>query len=402
VSTKKLHLRQKKTINGSVRLVTSKSESNRALLIRALCNEPIELVNLSEARDTQTMRQLLEDRPQVFDVKDAGTTMRFLTAWLALHGEGQTITGTERMQHRPIGISVDALRKLGAQIDYQKSEGYPPMRISKIARQEASVLEVPGNISSQYISALLMIAPCLEQGLTVRFTTEIFSRPYIEMTLGLMKHFGVTGQWMENEIQINPQKYMRGSYAIESDWSGASYWYSLVAMNPENAELFLPGLRSDSFQGDSVIAKLMEKFGVQTRFEKGGALISKGGSVEKAQFIDFRNCPDLAQTVMVVAAVLGVELEMTGLESLRIKETDRIEAMRNELKKLGATLLEENNQWKLISGVLPEKIHVETYDDHRMAMAFAPLCTRIYVEIEGPDVVKKSYPNFWEDLASLG
>ena len=387
----------------TVRLAASKSESNRLLLIRSLSQRKLTLGNLSEARDTQTMRKLLEERTSIWDVKDAGTTMRFLTAYLAVKGDSQTITGTARMKQRPIGLLVEALQQLGAIVEYLGKDGFPPIRISKIRKQLTKKISIPGNISSQYISALLMIAPCLPQGLEIELSSEVTSRPYIEMTLKLMARFNVRHSWKGNIIKIEQQDYSEGFYDVESDWSGASYWYSYMALNQLHGNLFLPKLNAYSTQGDQQIMELMKPMGVITEFVDGGIRIRKKEIEIYEQFIDFKDCPDLAQTVMVVAAVKGIQLTMTGLESLKIKETDRIEAMRSELTKLGAVLADHGKDWILEpSKVLPESIHISTYEDHRMAMAFAPLCHRMDVTIEDPSVVDKSYPNYWNELERLG
>lgn len=389
--------------NGArVRLSASKSESNRLLLIDALAEKKMALENLSTARDTQTMQALLTNKPKEWDVKDAGTTMRFLTAFLALKGHGDVITGTERMQQRPIGPLVEALRHIGATISYVNKEGYPPLRIEKLVEQKHAEITIPGNISSQYISALLMIAPVLPNGLTIHLSTEVFSRPYIEMTLKLMQKYGVSHVWEGNEIRIAPQTYRakEDSYTVESDWSGASYWYAFVALG--KGGLFLPNLHQDSTQGDQAIVDIMAKMGVQTHYENGGVRLEKGGTIEGMIKWDFRNCPDLAQTVLVVAAAKGIRIEMTGLESLKIKETDRVQAMMNELAKLGAILTENGSTWTLVpSKELPDSVEIDTYDDHRMAMAFAPLSCLLDVTIHEPDVVKKSYPEFWEEVGNL-
>ncbi len=389
-------------LKGKVQLTSSKSESNRALLINALSGNKLSLDNLSAARDTQTMTRLLQEPSQTWDVLDAGTTMRFCTAYLGVRGQGETITGTERMCQRPIGLLVDALGKLGAKVAYQQEDGYPPLKIWGIQEQQATQIDIPGNISSQFISALLMIGPCLPMGIKINLTTEIFSRPYIEMTLGLMKRFGVTAEWEGQLISIAPQNYTGGEYTIESDWSGASYWYSMAALN-ESSDIVLGGLRADSLQGDQEIATIMEKLGVSTAYVDGGAHLKSTNHLEKEIAIDFKTCPDLAQTVLVVAAIKGATLKMTGLESLRIKETDRIAAMQNELAKIGATLSEEGSTWTLTPGTLPESIDlIHTYDDHRMAMAFGPVCQVRDVRIDDPSVVNKSYPAYWEDLKSVG
>lgn len=384
-------------------LTSSKSESNRALLIHALSGNKLELHNLSAARDTQTMQRLLQESGQVWDVLDAGTTMRFCTAYLAVRGHGETITGTDRMKQRPIGLLAEALRKLGADITYLEQEGFPPLKISRLEEQLTSELEVPGNISSQYISALLMIAPTLPNGLTITLTNEIFSKPYIEMTLGLMRHFGVKASWKGAQtIHIEAQSYKAAKYTIESDWSGASYWYSFSALN-KGAKIKLLGLREKSLQGDQQIAEIMKKMGVNTIYDAQGAQLVKTEKVAKELTIDFKACPDLAQTVMVAAAVKGIRLNMTGLESLRIKETDRIAAMQTELAKIGTKLTETGSTWQLTPGEIPSgPIEINTYDDHRMAMAFAPLCQAVEVVIHEPDVVKKSYPDFWDHLKYMG
>jgi len=390
-------------LKGSVQLTSSKSESNRALLINALSGNKLQLSNLSAARDTQTMMRLLQNTGQSeWDVLDAGTTMRFCTAYLAVKGEGQTITGTPRMCQRPIGLLVDALRKLGATIEYLGKEGYPPLKITGIQEQKETLIEIPGNISSQFISALLMIGPSLPKGLQLKLTTEVFSRPYIEMTLGLMERFGVTAEWIDDTISIEPQEYTGGAYSIESDWSGASYWYSMAALGKE-VDLKLLGLKENSLQGDQMISMIMENMGIKTTYTSEGVHLTPEGRNMPTIAIDFKTCPDLAQTVMVTAALKGVTLHMTGLESLRIKETDRIAAMQNELAKLGATLTEDGNTWQMTPGEVPAKIEtIDTYDDHRMAMAFAPIAQVLPVTIDEPHVVVKSYPDFWKDLESVG
>lgn len=390
-------------LNASILLESSKSESNRALLINALTNDQCLLEGLSNARDTQTMVQLLQEKGSTWDVKDAGTTMRFCTAYLAIYGEGDLITGTDRMKNRPIGPLVESLQSLGAEIQYLEKKGCPPLRITRIKSQKHQKIEIPGNISSQYISALLMIAPTLEKGLEIELTTEVFSRPYIEMTLSLMDHFGVSANWSGNKIKIAPQEYCPASYKIEGDWSGASYWYSMVALAKKGAAIRLSYLKEHSFQGDQRISNIMENLGVDSEYIDGKVIIRNTGKVSDDFEIDFRDCPDLAQTVLVCAAALGCSLHMTGLESLRIKETDRISAMQGELAKIGAQLIEKGATWQLTpTNQLPDFIQVETYEDHRMAMAFAPLCQRMNLEIKEVEVVNKSYPGFWDHLQSVG
>lgn len=393
-----------KRLQGTVTLESSKSESNRALIIAALAGgADTSLYNVAKARDTVTMQSLLKETCSVLDVKDAGTTMRFLTAYLVVNGQNQTLTGTERMKNRPIGPLVEALRQIGAKIEYKEKEGYPPIEVHRLQEQKGEVIQIPGNISSQYISALLMIAPYLEEGLTIVLTTEIFSRPYIQLTLDLMQKFGVEVTWEENKLTVVPQKYKAVKHYIEGDWSGASYWYAFMALS-RNGYLFLPNIWSYSSQGDHKIAEIMYKMGVATHFENGKAKLIKNDDKQSHLTIDFRECPDLAQTVMATAAVSGITLEMTGLESLKIKETDRVAAMQNEVAKLGASLTEKSGKyWTLVpSSDLPSAIEVDTYEDHRMAMAFAPLCRIMDVTIDDPKVVEKSYPAFWTELEKCG
>ncbi len=387
----------------TIALESSKSETNRALVIAALAGDESVINNVSNARDSQTLQKLLNSKLSFWDVKDAGTTMRFLTAYLAIHGEGQTLTGTDRMKQRPIGPLVNALLEIGAEIKYMDKEGFPPLEVHKIENQRVNEISIPGNISSQYISALLMIAPCLPQGLTIHLTTEVFSRPYIQMTLDLMNSFGVNTKWIGNSISAAHQQYTPSEYTIEGDWSGASYWYSFMALAHGKGYLDVPNIRNYSSQGDKRIAEIMFQLGVVTQYESGKVRLAKRGTQAKSLKLDFKDCPDLAQTVMVVAAVNGIELEMTGLESLKIKETDRIEAMKNELYKIGALLLEKPNSWFLKpSESLPEVVEIDTYEDHRMAMAFAPLCCKMDVIIDDPMVVEKSYPQFWNELKKVG
>lgn len=382
---------------------SSKSESNRALIIDALAGgDGSRLSNLSNARDTKTMKSLLQSQSYTLDVKDAGTTMRFLTAYLAIKGSGQVLTGTDRMKKRPIGPLVDALREIGAEIEYQEEDGYPPIKVQRVEEQKKDTIKIPGNISSQYISALLMIAPSLPRGLSIELTTEIFSRPYIELTIALMNHFGVTAKWNKQTLSVKPQEYQNAQHTIEGDWSGASYWYSFLALS-KNGHLVLPTIRAYSSQGDKKITDIMYQMGVASHFESGRVKLIKRDQKQYSISLDFKDCPDLAQTVMAAAAVSGITLNMTGLESLKIKETDRIQAMKTELSKLGAMLLESTHKWVLKpSNELPDAIEVETYEDHRMAMAFAPLSQIMDVTILDPMVVEKSYPRFWDEVEQLG
>ncbi|MGB3463987.1 MAG: 3-phosphoshikimate 1-carboxyvinyltransferase [Cyclobacteriaceae bacterium] len=391
-------------IKGHIRLNSSKSESNRVLIINALSGNLATVHNLSNARDTETMQRLLsEDHKETWDVLDAGTTMRFLTAFATIGNQARILTGTERMQQRPIKILVDALEKLGAKISYLRNDGYPPIKVHPIEKQLTDHLKIPGNISSQYISALLMIAPSLPMGLTITIEGTVFSRPYIEMTLSLMAHFGVAYYWNGQEIAIAPQSYAANDYTIESDWSGASYWYSIAALS-EDCDIYLEGLRKDSNQGDQAIARIMEHFGVVSTYDEKGIRLTKSDRLDKEVAIAFKSCPDLAQTVMACAASKGINLKMTGLESLRIKETDRIAAMKTETAKFGGTLEESEDHWYFTSNPrdTADTITIETYEDHRMAMAFAPLSIQYSLLIKDKEVVDKSYPDFWRDLEKVG
>jgi 3-phosphoshikimate 1-carboxyvinyltransferase len=397
-------------LRGTAQLPASKSESNRALILRALAGGGT-LTNLSDANDTQLMERLLADpAASRFDAEDAGTVMRFLTAYLAATNSHAQLTGTPRMQQRPIGVLVEALRELGADIQYENEEGYPPLRLNgwlaaetKEAPEDLAELTVRGDVSSQYISALLMIGPTLPTGLRLRLTGKVGSRPYIRMTMALMQHFGGNCRDLGTVLEARPGHYRPTDYAVEADWSAASYWYAMVALAPAGSALTLPGLRRYSWQGDQAIVGIMEKLGVATEFLADGVrLMQTGATAEFTQ--DFTDCPDLAQTVAVVAAALGVPVLITGLESLRIKETDRIFALQTELANFGAFLTEEaEGKFRLSSPnfhVLGQT--VSTYHDHRMAMAFAPLALRGLLTIEAPQVVRKSYPRFWTELEKAG
>lgn len=409
-------------LRGTVRLPGSKSESNRALIMQALCRDPLEILNLSEAADTVTLRNILENRERepVMDVGPAGTAMRFLTAFCAVTAGEWTLTGSKRMKERPIGLLVDALRQLGADIEYLEKEGFPPMKIRGKQLGKASRISIPGNISSQYISALLMIAPTLPGGLEIGLTGEIASRPYIEMTLSMMRELGIAHRWEGNRIRIAAQEYRARPLTIEPDWSGASYWYSMAALCTD-VDLELPYLKENSLQGDQAIAGIMAAFGVKTTFSAGGIRLSRenGGSAGSRQpdgsnceaapaELDLVHCPDLAQTVISCCTALRRDLTFRGLESLKIKETDRIAALQAELGKFGGQLLENEagNSWRIVTSGIgqpasPPFIH--TYHDHRMAMALAPLAIRLGpMEIEDRDVVAKSYPSFWDDLLKVG
>jgi 3-phosphoshikimate 1-carboxyvinyltransferase len=391
-------------VSATINLVSSKSESNRALIINALEGFRCELKNLSAARDTQTMKSLLNSSDYEANVIDAGTTMRFLASYFAITGKTKLLTGTPRMCERPIGLLVDALRKLGANISYEGKEGFPPLKIDGFAYSGLEVLTIDGSVSSQFISSISMIAPLLPNGLKIQLQGEVGSIPYIEMTLAQMRMFGAeaNANWTDNTITISSKKYSAGEFTVESDWSGASYWYSVVSLAAEG-EIHLKGLKSQSLQGDSAVVHIMDQLGVSSEFVNGGVTLRKKESVTEFQY-DFSNCPDLAQTIAVVCAAKNIKASFTGVESLKVKETDRVKAIQNELEKFGAAFTQDATN-PLVYHVLPSNLigtvrnlEIDTYDDHRMAMAFAPLCMVQPVVINEPHVVSKSYPSFWEDF----
>jgi 3-phosphoshikimate 1-carboxyvinyltransferase len=397
-------------LQGTVHLPASKSESNRALLLQKLAGGGT-LTNLSEANDTVLMERLLGQaaHADLLDAEDAGTVMRFMTAYLAVSGWRGTLTGAARMKQRPIAILVDALRTLGASIEYVEKEGYPPLRfLGGEITAAATELSVRGDISSQYISALLMVGPVLPAGLRLRLTGEVGSRPYIHLTLNLMRHFGGSADELAPDlVEARSGGYRPADYEVESDWSAASYWYALVALGAVGSTATLPGLRAQSWQGDHVIQHIMRSLGVATEITDAGFLLTQvplDVAELLVQPLDFTDCPDLAQTVAVVAAAQAVPLRMTGLKSLRIKETDRIAALQNELRKFGGDMVEvspdvfeiQSHNFRVVGQ------EVATYEDHRMAMAFAPLALRGPLTILEPSVVRKSYPSYWRELAKVG
>jgi len=394
------------TLKGSIVLPSSKSIANRALIIHALSYSPYPIENLSDSDDTRVMEQVFNSNSNQFDIGHAGTAMRFLTAFLSQIVGEWTITGSNRMKQRPIGILVDALTKLGARIEYIENEGFPPLKIYG-SHLKGCVLELDGSISSQYISALLMIAPTIEDGLTLRLKNKTTSRPYIEMTLKLMEQFGVQHVWKGNEICISEQKYTARPFSVEADWSGASYWYEMAVMADE-VDLELIGLHTQSLQGDAIIAQWFEQLGIQTIATEIGSRLTKNGQpLPKFLQLNFIENPDVAQTFAVVCMMKQIPFHFTGLETLKIKETDRIAALQNELAKFGAQLTEPTPGELKWDGTFSQDKHllpeIETYHDHRMALAFAPACLlSSQIAIIDPMVVTKSYPGYWEDLIKVG
>jgi 3-phosphoshikimate 1-carboxyvinyltransferase len=407
--------RKDKSLRGSIHLTSSKSESNRALVIRELCKDKFEILNLSDSQDTQTLQESLRIDPHnilvesEFNVGAAGTTMRFLMALYAIRRGRRILTGTERMKQRPVKILVEALRQLGAEIEYLGKEGYPPVRI--IGREiKGGTIEIDGSVSSQYISALLMIAPVLPLGLVIHFKGEVASKPYINMTLRVMESFGVAGIWQDNSISVSPQNYYikeePAVYEIEADWSAASYWYAMASLSDE-VDLVLTGLKKSSLQGDAVLPDLFNFFGVKTEFVENGIRLTKGPEIPTQRFgFDFNDCPDIAQTIAVLCALHKIPCLCKGLSTLKIKETDRALALKQELQKIGSDLeILSDDAAKVLPGKSPAEVSapIKTYEDHRMAMAFSALaCVYDKVLIEHPEVVKKSYPTFWSDLKKVG
>ena len=400
-------------VDTRILLPASKSISNRALIIHALTGGNVMPENLSDCDDTKVIIRALSHRPEVIDIKAAGTAMRFMTAYLSVTEGEHTIMGTERMKHRPIGVLVDALRYLGAEIEYAGEKGFPPLRIR--GRQlEGGRLEIPGNVSSQYISALLMIAPVLSKGLEMKLTGGIVSRPYIDLTLHLMHQFGVSAEWTDiDSITVKPQPYRQRPYTIENDWTAASYWYEVLALTDElGAKVVLPGMLDGSRQGDSAVRYIFSLLGIKTAFADReadrltDATLTRHSRMLNRMDYDFTNQPDLAQTLIATCPVLGIPFHFTGLGSLRIKETDRIEAMKTEMEKLGYILHADSGtelSWEGDRCEPAAQPVIDTYEDHRMAMSFAPLAIRLgRIGINHPEVVSKSYPHYWNDLRKAG
>lgn len=388
-------------IHATIRLEGSKSISNRLLMMQALCKAHFEINNLSPSDDTQTLKKLIAAKSKINDVGAAGTTMRFLISYFSISDGEWILTGSERMKNRPVKILVDALRELGAEISYQEKEGYPPVYI-KGKKLTGGKLKIHADVSSQYISSLLMIGPVLEEGLELELTGKISSYPYIRMTLQTMAELGIRYETHGNVFKIFPGNYLAKEMTAESDWSAASYYFSIAALN-KNCELRIEGLMENSLQGDSILTALYKKFGVESKYEDEKWILKNTGTAIDSFEFDFSDCPDIAQTVAITAAALGVEVVFTGVESLKIKETDRTQALRDELKKFGVDFFEREGKWILKGKTQAvEPVSIRTYEDHRMAMCFAPLSLKHDLIIEEPDVVRKSYPSFWEDLTSIG
>ena len=409
-----------KPIKTSISLPASKSISNRLLIIKELSGKDLNILNISKSDDTTLLNDLLlkikettvsesSDNTVELDTKNVGTIMRFLTSFLAIRPGNWMLTGNERMKSRPIGELVDSLRSIGADISYLENTGFPPLLI-KGKNLQGGVIEINAELSSQFISSLLLIAPKLKNGLIIKVNGKISSAPYIEMTIKILGNFGINISRFENKIEIRNQNYFPQNYEVEEDWSATSYWYEIVALS-NKAEIFLTGLKKNSLQGDSRLAEIFKYLGVETKYLEKGILLKKKNKFFKNIKIDFNDIPDLAPAIIVSCAGLGIKGKFAGMKNLKIKESDRIFAIKTELKKIGFDLNEtiKNKEWvlKLSSDndVINQvnNIVFETYDDHRIAMAYAPLSI-LYnsVTIINPNVVEKSYPNFWDHLKKAG
>ena len=390
-------------LSGNCTITGSKSESNRLLILQALFPE-LELQNLSNSDDTQAMTRGLSSAEETIDIGHAGTTMRFLTSYFATTpGAKKILTGSKRMQERPIKILVDALRAIGADIEYVKNEGYPPLRISGKKITVDSV-ELAANVSSQYITSLMLVAPSLPKGLTIHLVGEITSIPYINMTCSLLQKVGVQAKFEGQTIQVFPQeKIAPKTVEVESDWSSASYHFSMAAL-ADDAQASIKNYVSDSLQGDSVLVEIYTQMGVSSSFDGNTLHLKNDGVVQSHITLDLVKAPDIAQTIAVTCFGLGISCDLTGLHTLKIKETDRLVALDTELSKLGADIRVTNESLHLAARKNPinEGVAIDTYHDHRMAMAFAPLGIKVPIYINDADVVSKSYPTFWNDLRSLG
>jgi len=394
----------KHSITGVIDLPASKSISNRALILSMLSKSMEQITHLADCDDTKVMLNALHSPLSAFDIGAAGTSMRFLTAYLSnMEGEW-TLTGSERMKNRPIALLVDALNRLGAEIDYIEKKGYPPLRISGKPLLGGK-LKLAGNISSQYISALLMVAPTMTEGLEITLEGDIISIPYIRMTLRMMSDFGVTAEWKGDTIIVPHQDYKPTSFQIESDWSAASYWYAIAALSSPDSSFRLLGLNRDSTQGDAQVAAIFGSLGITTEYTSDGVIISHSGKPVSSFSYNFIDQPDLAQTEVVCCCLLDIPFSFSGLQTLKIKETDRIAALKNEMTKLGYILTEPAEgmlAWNGEKTTSDYNAPIKTYEDHRMAMAFAPAALIHPIKMEHPEVVSKSYPRFWNDLQSVG
>ena len=390
-----------KTINGSIDLESSKSISNRLLIIKALCKTKFEIQNLSNAKDTKILNELLDSFNKRIDLncEDAGTALRFLIAFLATKEGIWKVSGSKRMHDRPVKPLIDCLKDLGAEIKYLEKEGFPPIEI-KSKKLKSKKLSLPGDISSQFISALLLVAPTIENGLTLEITSKVLSKPYIDMTLGLMSEFGIEYSWENNLIKVEQQNYLAKNIEVENDWSAASFWYSFLALS-KSGEVKIPNLYAKSLQGDSVLSSIYLKLGIKTEFNEDSIVLYKTKNIAKELELDLSNYPDLALPIIVTCCGLGIKAYLMGLESLKIKESNRLECIKKELEKFNVISSISDSSIKIKKNqkiVQPTSI-IECHNDHRIAMSIAPLCMKVdSIKFDNKEVVNKSYPKFWEDF----
>ena len=390
-----------KNIYGSIDLESSKSISNRLLIIKKLCKTKFEIQNLSNAKDTKILNKILDD----FEIKkeinceDAGTALRFVIAFVATKEGIWKVSGSKRMHERPIKPLIDCLKEMGAEIKYLEKEGFPPIEI-KSKKLKSKKLSLPGDISSQFISALLMIAPTIENGLTLEITSKVLSKPYIDMTLGLMSEFGIEYTWENNLIKVEQQNYIAKNIKIENDWSAASFWYSFLALS-KSGEIKIPNLYANSIQGDSVLSSIYSKLGIKTEFNEDSIILYKTKNIAREIELDLSNHPDLALPIIVTIAGLGVKTHLMGLESLKIKESNRLESIKRELRKFNISCEIDSSSIKIkeSQNIVKPKSTIECHNDHRIAMSIAPLCMKVgSIKFDNKNVVNKSYPKFWEDF----
>jgi len=390
-----------KTIYGSIDLESSKSISNRLLIIKALCKTKFSIQKLSNAKDTKILNELLNSFNKRIDLncEDAGTALRFLIAFLATKDGIWKVSGSKRMHERPIKPLIDCLKDLGAEIKYLEKEGFPPIEI-KSKKLKSKKLSLSGDISSQFISALLLVSPTIENGLTLEITSKVLSKPYIAMTLGLMSEFGIEYSWENNVIKVEQQNYLAKNIEVENDWSAASFWYSFLALS-KSGEVKIPNLYADSLQGDSVLSSIYLKLGIKTEFNEDSIVLYKTKNIAKEIELDLSNHPDLALPIIVTCCGLGIKAHLMGLESLKVKESNRLECIKKELEKFNVISSISDSSIKIKENqkiVQPTSI-IESYNDHRIAMSIAPLCMKVdSIKFDNKEVVNKSYPKFWEDF----
>ena len=401
------------SIDAQIHLSGSKSISNRVLIIRALSKNEFILQNLSESKDTSTLMRMLSQQDDTYDAGHAGTSFRFMTAYLAIQDGEQILTGSGRMKQRPIGPLVDALNAIGGNIEYVENEGYPPLKISSPDQSIGGSVDIPGDISSQFLSALLLIGPYLDKGLELNIIGELVSRPYLQMTLDLIKSFGADVEQQDQRIVVNPSYYKGRDFYVEGDWSSASYLYEICALAPQ-AKISISGLHKNSLQGDARISEFASKLGIKTSFLEKEVRLTKENGFQLPTVLEFNliEQPDLCQTLVCICAGLGVSAIFSGLKTLKIKETDRIDALNKELQKMNVFFTrlpskfseKTEDEYYMLNGKIEADsniIQIETYEDHRMAMAFAPLSVTRSLAILEPNVVVKSYPSFWNDLQKM-